>query len=73
MNEYMYFKIGYENFCKVDKLTKKIKNEMKDLIRQFNTWYELGADKEDVNVKNLKSDYYKASLTVMGEKKKDDR
>ena len=37
---------------------------MKDFIRQFNNWYSMEADKEDITVKNLKDDYYKASLIL---------
>lgn len=64
MNEEIYFRVAYENFCKVKKVTPKIKNEMKDFIRQFNNWYSMEADKEDITVKNLKDDYYKASLIL---------
>lgn len=70
LSNYNYFKNGYEAFKAFSKITPKIKKEMQDLIRQFNNWYVLEADKSDKLVKALKADYYNASLLLVDKKDK---
>lgn len=70
LSDYAYFKNSYEAFKSFSKLTPKIKKEMQDLIRQFNNWYAIEADKGSKEVKQLKSDYYNASLLLVSKKDK---